>query len=1058
MVRRLIVIALLVSAIYVSGLPGWVGGAFRSTNRPVEATADGGRAVDGQAAGDPAPSSVGEQGHVTGSDEAAAPPRQSYTFLGNQIEDNARQSFRASQQNAEAKLRSDATMASALAEKLASVQSEAAAQFQDVQKRLDIERTRSASLEHDLADAREQMAQTAREAAATDEARQASEAAAKRIETKAQAEQKRVSDLADAQRAAVAQVEDLQKRLEGEQGRSATLEHDLAAARERLARAVNETVEARGALDQSTKDVEAKLQDAQDRAAALADKLVEAQRGDVAQVEDLRKQLDGEKGRSAQFERELASARDQQAQATRDATATAAMRETMDASIKDRETKFHDAQDRAAALSDQLATAERGATATATVEDLRKQLDGERSRSAGLERDLVGARDQQAQATRDTVVTSDARRAIAAATKDSETKLLESQGRAAALADQLAQAKRVGTEQVADLRKQLDGERNRTAGLEHDLDATRAQGKQAALVETEARRVSDLAVKDAQTKLRDAEGRAASLADKLAEAERGPTAQVVDLQKQFDGERSHVIALERDVAGTRAQLTQAISATVESRRTSEAAIKDGETKLRDAQGRAASLADKLAEADRGSTAQVVDLRKQLDGERSRSAGLERDLAGVREQVGRATNDATVTAEARQSFETAAKDGETRLRDAQGRASALADKLAEAERDATARVSDLRKRLDDEQGRSKALEADLGGARERLAQVATETSALSEARRLAEVTAQGNGTQLREERSRAMVLADRLVTAQREAAARVEDLQGKLQGEQRRSTGLERDLAGGREQLARDGSDTAEVRRSLEASVKDAAAKLQVERTRTAALADELATARRDADVKVAALQTQLQGERSRSDKLEHALSASGERFSRFIPDGVVATDVRRASERAPKDDAEKPVVRQASEGKAAGVASDRSTVASTGARVADAQPPVTSTQPADQPKTASETGPTVPRSVSPILPNGVTARIVLRYARNSDEARARATALRLTLQAQGLDVGDPTGSPMGVVTNSVTYFYGEDQESANRIAGVLDASRPIRGRPARGQLPRPGTIEVAIAG
>ena len=74
-------------------------------------------------------------------------------------------------------------------------------------------------------------------------------------------------------------------------------------------------------------------------------------------------------------------------------------------------------------------------------------------------------------------------------------------------------------------------------------------------------------------------------------------------------------------------------------------------------------------------------------------------------------------------------------------------------------------------------------------------------------------------------------------------------------------------------------------------------------------------------------------------------------------------------------------------------------------------------------------------------------------------ALKLTLAAAGLDVSDPVVAPTGLGSSGVTYFYSEDRGSADRIAGVLGQSGPVKSR-LRSNDPhsRPGTIEVAIAG
>ena len=100
-----------------------------------------------------------------------------------------------------------------------------------------------------------------------------------------------------------------------------------------------------------------------------------------------------------------------------------------------------------------------------------------------------------------------------------------------------------------------------------------------------------------------------------------------------------------------------------------------------------------------------------------------------------------------------------------------------------------------------------------------------------------------------------------------------------------------------------------------------------------------------------------------------------------------------------------------------------------------------------------------LLPEEPPVHVILRYSHGSEAAKTRAIALRATLQAQGLDVADPVDSPRGIAVNGVTYFYHEDESKANRVAGVLATFGPVRNhRTANEELPRPGTIEVAVAG
>ncbi len=100
-----------------------------------------------------------------------------------------------------------------------------------------------------------------------------------------------------------------------------------------------------------------------------------------------------------------------------------------------------------------------------------------------------------------------------------------------------------------------------------------------------------------------------------------------------------------------------------------------------------------------------------------------------------------------------------------------------------------------------------------------------------------------------------------------------------------------------------------------------------------------------------------------------------------------------------------------------------------------------------------------ILPSNAPAHVILRYSHNSSSARTHAFALRQTLQAQGLDVDDPIDASHGIAVNGVTYFYYEDENQANHVANVLALVGPVHNhRPSNEELPRPGTIEVAVAG
>ncbi len=102
----------------------------------------------------------------------------------------------------------------------------------------------------------------------------------------------------------------------------------------------------------------------------------------------------------------------------------------------------------------------------------------------------------------------------------------------------------------------------------------------------------------------------------------------------------------------------------------------------------------------------------------------------------------------------------------------------------------------------------------------------------------------------------------------------------------------------------------------------------------------------------------------------------------------------------------------------------------------------------------------PRLPFGAPARITIRYPVENAAARRRAHDLAHGLSEQGLDVADPVASPGRIASNTVSYFYAEDRPGAEIAARVLGpAWKPVQQRlPTREPLPRPGALELAVAG
>ena len=100
-----------------------------------------------------------------------------------------------------------------------------------------------------------------------------------------------------------------------------------------------------------------------------------------------------------------------------------------------------------------------------------------------------------------------------------------------------------------------------------------------------------------------------------------------------------------------------------------------------------------------------------------------------------------------------------------------------------------------------------------------------------------------------------------------------------------------------------------------------------------------------------------------------------------------------------------------------------------------------------------------LLPVGVPARVIMRYTPHNVAARTRATAVGAALRARGLDVADPVGSSTLIRSSRITFFYSDDLASAREIAVILGTfGSPQARSPDNQPFPRPGTIEVSVAG
>jgi hypothetical protein len=104
-----------------------------------------------------------------------------------------------------------------------------------------------------------------------------------------------------------------------------------------------------------------------------------------------------------------------------------------------------------------------------------------------------------------------------------------------------------------------------------------------------------------------------------------------------------------------------------------------------------------------------------------------------------------------------------------------------------------------------------------------------------------------------------------------------------------------------------------------------------------------------------------------------------------------------------------------------------------------------------------PSPASATLPDGMPARVLIRYLKDNADARQRAESLANALTAQGVQVADLHESA-GAVRTELSFSYAPDEAIAlrvGRLAGIGPVRRP---QPKDGLMARPGTVELSLSG
>ena len=102
-------------------------------------------------------------------------------------------------------------------------------------------------------------------------------------------------------------------------------------------------------------------------------------------------------------------------------------------------------------------------------------------------------------------------------------------------------------------------------------------------------------------------------------------------------------------------------------------------------------------------------------------------------------------------------------------------------------------------------------------------------------------------------------------------------------------------------------------------------------------------------------------------------------------------------------------------------------------------------------------AASASLPQGMPARVLIRYAGNSADARRRAESLANDLIGQGVEVADLRESA-GAVRTELSFSYAPDEAVALKIGRLVGVAPVRRFQPKDALMARPGTVDLSLSG
>ena len=97
------------------------------------------------------------------------------------------------------------------------------------------------------------------------------------------------------------------------------------------------------------------------------------------------------------------------------------------------------------------------------------------------------------------------------------------------------------------------------------------------------------------------------------------------------------------------------------------------------------------------------------------------------------------------------------------------------------------------------------------------------------------------------------------------------------------------------------------------------------------------------------------------------------------------------------------------------------------------------------------------LPEGMQARVLIRYLKSNADARAQAEKLASALVAQGVEMADVRESRSAIRTE-LSFSYAPDETIARQVGRVVGVAPVRRLQSKDGLMVRPGTVELNLSG